>query len=167
MVLYHVANYAMQTAAAPAGVTTGTTIKTMLQLQTAAGYGAKTVKWWVQFETAPTAIVRCEVVETAAIAATVTAHIAAGVQPYADASAGLATSALTLSTTGTGYTSSGEGTVAAVRQGAHWIAPIGVSYYEYEWSLGREFQIAPSKILRVRMTTANAVNALTGLVIDI
>lgn len=167
MTLYQVANYAMQTIAAPAGVTTGTAIKTMLQLQTASGYGAKVVRWWVQFETAPTAIVRCEVVETAAVAATVTAHVAAGVQPYNDASAGLATTALTLSTTGTGYTSSGEGTVAAVRQGAHWIAPIGVSYYEYEWSLGKEFQIAPSKILRVRMTTGTALNALTGLVVDL
>lgn len=167
MVQYHVANYAMQTTAAPAGVTTGTAIKTMLQLQTASGYGAKVVRWWVQFESAPTAIVRCELVETAAVAATVTAHVAAGVQPYGDASAGLATTALTLATSGTGYTASAEGTVAATRQASHWIAPIGVSYYEYEWSQGREFQIAPSKILRVRMTTATAINALTGVVVDI
>lgn len=166
MVLYHVANYAMQTTAAPSGVTTGTAIKTMLQLGTPSTTGLKVVRWWVQFESAPTAIVKCELVETAAVAATVTAHVAAGVQPYGDASAGLV-SPLTLSTTATGYTSSSEGTVAATRQAAVWVAPIGVSYYEYEWSLGREFQIAPSKILRVRMTTGTAVNALTGVVVDI
>lgn len=166
MVLYHVANYAMQTTAAPSGVTTGTAIKTMLQLATPSTTGLKVVGWWVQFESAPTAIVRCELVETAAVAATVAAHVAAGVQPYNDASAGLV-SPLTLGTSATGYTASAEGTVAAVRQAKLWVAPIGVSYYEYEWSLGREFQIAPSKILRVRMTTGTAVNALTGVVVDI
>jgi hypothetical protein len=160
---YLIPNYAMQTIAAPTAVTTGTAIKTMLQVATPSTNGFKVVRWGVRFSTAPTVPVTCELVETAAVAATVTAHVAAGVQPYDDASAGLA-SPLTLSTTGTGYTASAEGTVAAVRQADLWIAPIGVSQYDYEWSLGREFKIAPSKILRIRMTTTVAISALCWVV---
>lgn len=165
MTLYMVPNYAMQTAAAPTAVTTGTAIKTMLQLQTPSTAGLKVVKWWIRFATAPIAPVTCELVETAAVAATVTAHVAAGVQPYDDGGAGLA-AALTLGTAGTGYTASAEGTVAAVRQADIWVAPIGVSYYDYQWSLGQEFRIAASKILRIRMTTATAVAALCGVIVD-
>lgn len=165
MTLYAVPNYAMQTTAAPTAVTTGTAIKTMLQLQTPSTAGLKVVKWWIRFATAPTVPVTCELVETAAVAATVTAHVAAGVQPYDVDTAGLA-AGLTLGTTGTGYTATAEGTVASLRQADIWVAPIGVSYYDYEWSLGREFRIGPSQILRIRMTTTVAVSALCGVIVD-
>lgn len=167
MTLYKIANYAMQTTAAPAAVTTGAAIKTMLQLLTTATHDLEVVKWGVEFATAPTATVACELITTAAVAATVTAHAAAGVQPYASIPTGLATSGLTLSTTGTGYTATAEGTVAAVREADRWIAPIGVSRYDYEWSLGRGFKVPPSTVLRVRMTTATAINAFCYVIIDI
>lgn len=158
MTLYIAWNTAMPAAAARAGVTTGTAIKTMLQIQTPSTEKLQVVRWGVRFESAPSAIVRCELLTTAAVAATVTAHVAAGVQPYSDA--GAPASSMTLGTTGTGYTSSAEGTVVTTRTGDEWIAPIGVSYYDYEWSLGREWEVPVSTILRVRMTTSAAINAL-------
>lgn len=158
-------NSAAPTTAARAGVTTGTAIKTMLQIATPAARPLQMVKWGVMFESAPTAIVRCELVTTAAVAATVTAHVAAGVQPY-DRTAGTPASLMTLGTTSTGYTSTAEGTVAATRTADEWIAPIGVSSYAFEWSLGRGFEVPPSTILRIRMTTGTALNAVCFAIWD-
>ena len=156
----------MPTTAARVAVTTGTSIKTMQQVLTPATRSIRVVRWGVRFDSAPTAaVVRCELVTTAAVAATVTAHVAAGVQPY-DRTAGTPVSAMTLSTTGTGYTATAEGTVAATRTGDEWIAPLGVSFYDYEWSLGREWEVPPSTVLRIRMTTGTALNALTYIVWD-
>lgn len=162
MAQYIAWNTAMPTTAMRATVTTGTAIKTMLQIATPSTRDIKVVRWGVRFDSAPTAIVRCELVDTVAIAATVTAHVAAGVEPYDNSNA--PASLMTLGTTATGYTASGEGTVAATRTGDEWIAPIGVSYYDYEWSLGREFYVPVSHFLRVRMTTATAVNAICYII---
>jgi hypothetical protein len=148
----------MPTTAAQASVATGTAIKTMLQVATPATRQFEVVKWGVEFPTPPTAPVTCELVETGAIAATVTAHVAAGVQPYdnPDAPASLAT----LGTTATGYTSTAEGTIVAVRYADFEVIPIGVGSYTWEWSLGRGFVVGESRFLRVRMTTATTVNAV-------
>jgi hypothetical protein len=158
MTQYIAWNTAAPTTAMRAAVTTGTSIKTMLQIATPATKDIKVVRWGVRFDTAPTAIIRCELVQ-ADVAATVTAHVAAGVQPYDDPNG--PASLMTLGTTATGYTSSGEGTVTATRTGDEWIAPIRVSYYYYEWSQGREWKVPVSKFLRVRVTTAVANNMLT------
>jgi hypothetical protein len=157
MTQYIAWNTAMPTTAARAGVTTGTAIKTMLQIATPATQKAKLIRWGVRFESAPTAIVRCELLTTN-VAATVAAHVAAGVQPYEDVNG--PASLMTLGTSATGYTASAEGAITATRTADEWIAPIGVSWYDYEWSMGREFEVAVSSFLRVRMTTATALNAL-------
>lgn len=158
MTQYIAWNTAAPTTAMRAAVTTGTAVKTMLQIATPATKDIKVVRWGVRFDTAPTAIIRCELVQTD-VAATVTAHVAAGVQPYDDP-AGPA-SLMTLGTAATGYTATAEGTITATRTGDEWICPVGVSYYDYEWSLGREFRVPVSKFLRVRATTATANNMLT------
>lgn len=161
-------NSVTPTAAARTYVTTGTAIKTMLQLATPSTAGLKVVRWGVRFASAPTAVVRCELIETTSVAATVTAHVAAGISPYNDASAGLASVLVPgLSTTTTGYTATAEGSVTGSTRVADEIQiPIGISFYDYEWALGREFQIAPSKILRARMTTGTAVDAAVYIVWD-
>jgi len=164
MTSYTAWNSAMPTTAARAGVTTGTAIKTMLQIATPSTNKIRVLKWGVRFESAPTAIVRCELVTTGSVAATVTAHVAAGVQPYGDSQ--VPASLMTLGTSATGYTASAEGTVTTTRTGDEWIAPIGVSYYDYEWSLGREWEVPISTFLRVRMTTATAVVAQTYIIWD-
>ena len=158
MTLYWAANGPMPTTAAQAAVATGTTIKTHLQISTPATKQIEVVKWGVEFPTPPTAPVLCELVETGAIAATVTAHVAAGVQPYdnPDAPASL----MTLGVANTGYTASAEGTIVATRYADIESIPVGVASYTWEWSLGRGFVVGESRFLRTRATTATTTNII-------
>ena len=159
-------NGAMPTTAPLAKVTTGTATKTLLQIATSAGNPIWVEEWGISFDgTASATPIQCELVETGSVAATVTAHVAAGVQPY-DRTSGTPVSTVTLGTTATGYTSTAEGTITATRYGDYQIIPIGVSQLTWEWSLGREFEAAPSRFLRVRMTTSSAVAAYTYVLWD-
>jgi hypothetical protein len=152
------ANGAMPTTAGQAKVTTGTAIKTMLQLATPSTRAFRIVEWGISFDASAAAVpILCELIETGAIAATVTAHVAAGVQPYNDPNA--TASLATLGTAATGYTASAEGTITATRYAdLQLIAP--TNQYVYQWPLAQEFLMAPSRFLRVRVTAAAAVNAL-------
>jgi hypothetical protein len=162
--LYYAGNFPMQTTAGPAPVTTGTSIKTMLQVQTPSTQAIRVVAWSVSFSgTAAGTPVVCELVETGSVAATVTAHVAAGVQPYSNASA--PASLVTLGTTATGYTSTSEGTVTATRTGdVQQVAP--TNQYTFVWPLAREFYVPAGRNLRIRVTAAAAVNMLCSLIWD-
>jgi len=150
---YLIANGAMPTTAAVPAVTTGTAIKTMLQVQAGASVPFIVTGWGVSFTGAPAAIV-CELIDTFAIAATVTAHIAAGVMPYGpDQTA----SSVALGTGATGYTATVEGTITQTRYGDVQIVS-GNQYFPLS-PLGREFYVPAAHNLRVRMTAAAAVNA--------
>jgi hypothetical protein len=154
---YFCGNFPMQTTAAPAKVATGTSAKTMLQVLTASSKPIYVKKWYVSFDAAAAATpVVCELIDSGTIAATVTAHIAAGVQPYGpDQTASL----VTLSTSGTGYTSSAEGTITTTRTGdIHQVDP--ALDWEYEWALGEYFFVPATHVLRVRVTAAATVNCL-------
>lgn len=160
-------NTVMPTSAPRVGVNTGTSLTvpvTSLQVATPSTRPIKAVRWGLRFTSAPTAIVRAELVDCN-VAATVLAHVAAGVQPY-DRTSGTPVSAMTLGTSATGYTASNEGTVTATRTGDEYTVPIGVSSYDYEWSLGREFEVAPSRFLRIRTATTVAVPLLCFIVWD-
>lgn len=161
MTQYWAANGPMQTTAAFAAVTTGTAIKTLLQIATPSTRSIQVVAWGISFDGSAAATpIKCELVDTGTVAATVTAHVAAGVQPYDDPAA--PASLMTLGTAATGYTASAEGTITATRTAdLQFVAP--TSQYVYEWSLGREFEVAVSRILRVRVTAGAAVNAYTWI----
>lgn len=152
--IYWAANAPMPTTAATLGVTTGTAIKTLLQIATPASRAFRVVEWGISFDGSPNAI-KCELVETGAINATVTAHVAAGVQPYSDPNA--PASLATLGTAATGYTGSAEGTIVATRTAD--VQYLSTNTYVKQWPLGREFEVAISRFLRVRVTAAAAVNA--------
>jgi len=81
MTLFFAGNFAMPTTAAATAVTTGTSIKTMLQIHAASTRPIRVVKWGISYTAAPTAPITCELIHTGTVAATVTAHVAAGVQP--------------------------------------------------------------------------------------
>jgi len=150
-------NGAMPAAAAAVVVTTGTAIKTLLQIQTPATQDIRIIRWGISFDGSAAATpIKCELLTTAAVAATVTAHIAAGVMPYNNA--GSPASLMTLGTTGTGYTASAEGTVVTTRLFDYQLVS-PTSQYVYDWSLGSEPHVPVSTILRVRVTAAAAVNA--------
>jgi hypothetical protein len=156
--LYWTANGAMPTTAALTPITTGTAIKTMLQIAPSATRPIKVVEWGISFDgSAPGAGIKCELIQTD-VAATVTAHVASGVPPYDDPNAPAST--VTLGTAATGYTASAEGTITATRYGdLQEIQP--TNQYVKGWPLGREFQVPVSKFLRVRVTAAVAVNCYT------
>jgi hypothetical protein len=149
---YLIANGPMPTTAAIAAVTTGTAIKTMLQVQDAVPFVV--TGWSVSFTTVPTAAITCELIDTFAIAATVTAHVAAGVMPYGpDQTA----SSATLGTAATGYTASAEGTTVQTRIGD--VQQVFGNQYFPLSPLSREFYVPATHNLRIRMTTTVAILA--------
>jgi hypothetical protein len=137
MTLFIAANGAMPTTAELQPVTTGTSIKTMLQIATPSTRGIRVVEWGISFDGSAAATpIRCELIDTATVAATVT-----------------------------GYTASGEGTITATRTGdVQLVAP--TTQYVKMWPLGREFRVAASRFLRVRVKAAAAVNATCYVVWD-
>lgn len=151
-------NGAMTTTAAFVGVTTGTAIKTMLQVATPSTRTIRVRAWGIFFDGSAAATpIKCELIDTN-VAATVTAHVAAGVQPY-DTEAGTTASLMTLGTTATGFTATAEGSITATRYAdLAYVAPS--AGYSYEWSLGKEFEVAVSRFLRVRVHAGAAVNCV-------
>lgn len=156
---YKTYNSAMVTTVAQAGVTTGTAIKTMLQIATPSTRQISLVSWGFSVDAAQNGFV--ELLQTD-VAATVTAHVAAGVQPV---DPGLPASLVTLGTSATGYTSSSEGAITATKQFD--VRQLDASAGATELNYVREFVyeerpvIAVSRFLRVRATMASAVNMIT------
>lgn len=146
-------NGAAPTTAALPAVTTGTAIKTMLQLATPSTRMAWIEAWGFTTDDPPGADAVFELIQTD-VAATVTAHVAAGVVPL---DPNLPASLLTLGTAATGYTSSAEGTPTASRL----IDTVSMSSVSAEaapfLTYRKDFTVWPSipvsKFLRVRATT--------------
>lgn len=158
--IYRAYNGPAPTAAAQVAVTTGTAVKTMLQLQVPSTTTIEVLAWGVtMFGSAAAAGPQWELLTTNTVAATVTAHVAAGLQPMSPAALDLA-SQLTLATSGTGYSASAEGTVTGTVRvfDAQSVQPTGA--YIFQRPLGTEWYVPPSTILRVRVTAAAAVNAI-------
>ena len=168
--LFFIANGPSPTTAAQAPVTTGTAIKTLLQVKSSATAPFRVVEWGISFDGSAAATpIRCELLETGTVAATVTAHVAAGIVDVdADAlTAGDPTTNLfPVGTTSTGYTASAEGTITATRVfDVQFVAP--TNQYVKQFPLGREPHINLSSFLRIRVTAAAAVNAYCYVVVDV
>lgn len=152
---YQIYNAAMATTAAQAAVATGTTIKTMLQLATPSTRQAMILSWGFTTDTPPGADAVFELLQTD-VAATVTAHVASGIQPLdPNAPASLCVGGAAL----TGYTASAEGTITATRM----FDVVGMSSVSAEaapfLTYVRDFMpderpiIPVSKFARIRATT--------------
>lgn len=146
-------NGAMNAAAALTSVATGTAIKTMLQISTPSTRQCTLISWgFSMFDVSATDSI-IELIQTD-VAATVTAHVAAGVQPLDPNSPA---SLMTLGTANTGYTASAEGAVTATRLFDMYDLRSGTSQrgteYSYQWMPDERPIIAVSKFLRVRATT--------------
>lgn len=154
MHVYTAWNGPMPTTAAQASVTTGTGIKTMLQIATPATRKLQIVAWEFSFDDPPGADGVIELIETD-VAATVVAHVASGVQPEDPSDPA---SLVTLGTAATGYTASGEGAITATRVFAA-VSLNGAGSIEVMmkgggmWLPGKGPIIPVSKFLRVRATT--------------
>jgi len=157
----------MPTTAAQQSVTTGTAIKTMLQVATPSTRQLQIISWGFSCDDPPGADAVVELLQTD-VAATVTAHVASGVDPL-DPNA--PASLMTLGTAATGYTASAEGgtTVARVFDVVSLDSTAGNSPLTYE----RDFLpyampiVAISRFLRVRATTpTTAVDMRCWLIWD-
>lgn len=169
MALYLIANGPMQTTANFAAVTTGTAVKTMLQVKPSATITAKIVEWGISFDGSAAATpIKCELIETD-VAATVTASATADITKL-DGNAlnggDPVTNLLPVGTTSTGYTSTAEGSITAVRNfDIQFIAP--TNQYVKQFPLGREPIIQISKFARVRVTAGAAVNAYCYMIVEV
>jgi hypothetical protein len=169
MALYLIANGPMPTTAAQAVVTTGTAIKTMLQVKPSATKALTIVEWGISFDGSAAATpIKCELLETD-VAATVTASVANDIVKFdAEALSGgdPTTNLIQVGTTSTGYTSTGEGSITAVRMlDVQLIAP--TSQYVKQFPLGNEPVLQISKFGRIRVTAGAAVNAYCYMVVRV
>jgi len=171
--LYRITNGPAPTTASQVAVTTGTAIKTMLQVKlgTTALRG-KVIEWGISFDSNATAqTIICELLTTDTVAATVTAHVAAGIQNL-DPFGTTPTSGFpfTFSTSTTGYTASAEGSIASSRTldvvQVPMPADIG-NLFVKQWPLGREPWFSQLNFLRVRVKAAAAVNAICYVVVEV
>lgn len=166
MSLYLVVNGPAPTTAAQAPVTTGTVIKTMLQVRPF--NLIRVVEWGISFDGFAAALpIRVELLSTGTVFATVTASTDTDITKFNHASAAAASVAgLTLSTTGTGYTASAEGTITATDMyDVQFISP--TNQYVKQFPLGREPEIAIGDSLRIRVTAGTAVNAYCYVLLEI
>lgn len=160
MHVYTAFNGPMPTTAAQQSVTTGTAIKTMLQIATPSTRKLQIVAWGFSFDDPPGADGVVELLETD-VAATVTAHVAAGVQPE---DSGDPASLVTLGTSATGYTATVEGSITATR--VFDVVSLSSTSGESVLTGGREWLpnrgpiVAVSKFLRVRVTTPSTASDL-------
>lgn len=162
-------NGPMPTTASHVAVTTGTGIKSLLQVKASATIPFKVVAWGISFDgsaaATPGIVELCET----DVAATVTAFVAADIHKV-DAMALLGgdptTNLLPIGTTSSGYTSTAEGSITAVRQfDVQEIAP--TNQYIYQFPLGQEPIVQISKFLRVRVKFGSAVNAICWVEVEV
>lgn len=169
---YLVYNGPMVTTAGPTSVTTGTSLKTMLQLKPAANFPIKVIEWGISFDGSAAATPgKVELIDTGTVFGTVTAHAAADVFPFDDPNAPANTAGssgvpLNLSTTASGYTCTSEGSVTTTRYGDVQLLPPTAPYVK-QFPLGREFGVVPGNCLRVRVTFGTAINAICYVLFEI
>lgn len=166
MPLYTIYNGAMPTTAVLPTVTTGTAIKTLLQLKPF--NVCRIIEWGISFDgysaAAPVAV---ELIDTGTIFATVTASADADIMKLDGAEGAVASVAgLTLGTAATGYTASAEGTITATKVlDSQLIAPS--AQFIKQFPLGREPKLIIGNAVRIRVKAAAAVNALCYIVVEI
>lgn len=169
MGLYLIQNGAAGTTAAPVAVTTGTAIKTLLQVKPSATNIMKIVEWGISFDGSAAATPgKVELMESD-VAATVTALAAADITKYdGDALMGgdPTTNLIPVGTTSTGYTASAEGTTTVARMFDLQLI-MGTNQYVKQFPLGREPLLQISKFARIRVTFAAAVNAYCYMIVQV
>lgn len=169
MGLYKIFNGPMPTTAAQAPVTTGTAIKTLLQLKPF--NTCKITAWGVSFSLpASIATIKAELLDTGTVFGTVTASADADITKMGSVEDAVASVAgLTLGTSATGYTCTAEGSITAVRMfDAQIITPSTTGGLQYGWQfpLGREPKCIIGNAVRIRVTSDVACNAYAWMELE-
>lgn len=163
---YLIANGPMPTTAAQAVVTTGTAIKTLLQLKPF--NLARITRWGISFDGSAAATpIKVELIETGTVFGTVTASADVDCVKQDGADQAVASVAgLTLGTTATGYTCTSEGSITATRLfDAQLVAP--TNQYVCQFPLGQEPRLIIGNATRIRVTAGAAVNAYAWIEVEI
>lgn len=162
---FKIYNGPMPTTASQVAVTTGTSIKTLLQVAIKSGVPAHIVNWGISYDGSAAATPGvAELCETD-VAATVTASAEADVTKLDDTSILFATAVGTLGTAATGYTSTAEGSITVIRQfDALLLPPTGPFYLQIP--LGQEYELKGGNFLRVRVKFGTAINAICWVTIE-
>lgn len=163
----------MPTTAAQAAVTTGTAIKTMLQVKLGGSTNqtAKIVEWGISFDGSAAATpIKCELLTTGTVKATITEFVAADIINLSDPNAAAVTDdfpfAFTAAGDESGYTATAEGTITATREfDVQFIAP--TNQYVKQFPLGREPVFRFDEYLRIRVTAGAAVNAICYVIVEV
>jgi len=173
MGLYKVYNGPAPTTAVLAPVTTGTNIKTMLQIKLGGSTNqiGTIVKYGCSFDGSAAATPgKVELLSTKTVGATITEFVAADVVNMGDPNAAAVTDdfplAFTASGDESGYTATAEGSITATRLfDAQLIAP--TNQFVFEWALGREAKFRNDEYVRIRMHFATAINAICWIEFEV
>jgi hypothetical protein len=166
MALYTIPNGPMPTTASFVAVTTGTAIKTMLQIKPF--NVCKIVEYGISFDGSAAATPGViELIDTGTVFATVTASADADVMKFDGAEGAVASVAgLTLGTAATGYTATAEGTITATKLfDVQFVAP--TNQWVKQFPLGREPKLIIGNSVRIRVKFGAAVNAICYMTIEI
>jgi hypothetical protein len=152
-------NGPMPTTAAPTAVTTGTAIKTLLQIKPGSAVKLEIVEWGISFDgSLAGAGIKCELLETGTVFATVTAAVANDFSKQEPNDPDPTTSLVSVGTSATGYTATAEGTITATRLfDLQFVDPSG--QYVKQFPLGVRPVMTAGGSVRIRVTAATAVNA--------
>lgn len=166
MSLYTIYNGPMPTTVSFVAVTTGTGLKTLLQIKPF--NVVKIVEWGISFDGSAAATpIEVELLDTGTVFGTVTASADADVMKLDGAEGAVASIAgLTLGTAATGYTCTSEGSITAVKLfDTQFIAP--TNQYVKQWPLGREPKCIIGNAVRIRVKAGAAVNAICYMILEI
>ncbi len=160
---YTVLNGAVPGAAAAVPITTGTAIKTMMQLQPSANVAIRVVEWWTEFDGSAAATpIKVELLaHSGGPQTTLTTYANADIAPANDPNAANWDGTLASNASGFG-TGAVEVTPTTVRNlSTHFVPPTSGIYIQYP--LGREPEIKVSLYARHRTTAGAAVNCYAGI----
>lgn len=163
--LYRIGNGPMPTTAAFVPVTTGTSIKTMLQLKPF-NVGRITA-WGISFDGSAAATPgKVELLETGTVFGTVTASADADVFKVGGGDqAAASVVGLTLGTSATGYTCTSEGSIVATKELDFALLP-PTAPYVYQFPLGNQPLMLIGNCYRIRVTFGAAINAYCWIEFD-
>jgi len=173
MSLYFVANGPSPTTVAQVPVTTGTALKTLLQIKKGASSNTLgcIVEWGISFNGFALALpIKCELLSTKAVNATITEFVAADIINLGDPNAAAVTDDFPLAFGAggdeSGYTATAEGTITATRMfDVQFISPMG--QYVKQFPLGREPIFNAAEFIRIRVTANAAVDAYCYMIVQV
>lgn len=173
MGLYFLPNGPSPTTVSQVAVTTGTNLKTMLQVKLGGSTNqiAKVVEWGISFNgSTANEPIAVELLTTGTVKATITEYVAADIINIGDPNAAAATDdfpfAFTAAGDESGYTASAEGTITATRMfDLQHVAP--TNQYVKQFPLGREPCFRGDEFLRIRVKAGTAVNCYCYVIIEV